>query len=289
MSNIIVYNNGELELNIPIDEDTIWLTQKQISELFEVSKQNTSLHINNIFKDEELDNISVVKDYLTTAKDGKKYKTKHYSLDMIISVGYRVNSKKATKFRQWATTVLKNYIQDGYVINGDKITNERFVSLENDVTTLKKEMNHISKMIKNDNLKQGIFYNGQIFDAYSFIADLIRDAKQSIILIDNYIDDSVLTFFSKNQNIDVTIYTNTISKQLSLDVEKYNAQYRAINVKNFKDSHDRFFIIDNTQIYHIGASLKDLGKKWFAFSKMDMQNVNILEKLQMKENLSEDN
>jgi len=131
--------------------------------------------------------------------------------------------------------------------------------------------------------KQGIFYNGQIFDAYSFVADLIREAKKNIILIDNFIDDSVLTLFSKNQNIDVTIYTNTISKQLKLDVEKYNAQYRAINIKNFKDSHDRFFIIDNTQIYHIGASLKDLGKKWFAFSKMDIQNINILEKLQQGE------
>lgn len=117
--------------------------------------------------------------------------------------------------------------------------------------------------------KQGIFYDGQIFDAYTFISDLIRDAKENIILIDNYIDDTVLTLFSKNQNIDIYLYTKTISKQLELDLKKYNSQYRNISIKTFKDAHDRFMIIDNTEVYHIGASLKDLGKKWFAFSKMD--------------------
>lgn len=157
--------------------------------------------------------------------------------------------------------------QIGYEIKSDEKFDKLFNALED-------------KSLKPS---QGIFYNGQIFDAYSFISDLIREAKQSITLIDNYVDDSVLTLFSKNQDIDVTIYTNTISKQLKLDLEKYNAQYRAINIKNFKDSHDRFLIIDETQIYHIGASLKDLGKKWFAFSKMDMQNVNIVDKLN-KEN-----
>jgi len=277
LTNTIIYNNGEIELNVSLNSDTIWLTQKDITQVFEKDQSVISRHINNIFNDKEVDEKSNMQKMHIASSDKP---VKLYSLDIILAVGYRTNSAKAIQFRQWATSVLKNYIQDGYVINGDKITNERFVSLENDVTTLKKEMNHISKMIKNDNLKQGIFYNGQIFDAYSFIADLIREAKKNIILIDNFIDDSVLTLFSKNQNIEVTIYTNTISKQLKLDVEKYNAQYRTINIKNFKDSHDRFFIIDNTQVYHIGASLKDLGKKWFAFSKMDMQNINILEKLQ---------
>jgi len=127
--------------------------------------------------------------------------------------------------------------------------------------------------------KQGIFYNGQVFDAYNFIADLIRDSKQSIVLIDNYIDDTTLSLFSKNQNIEVTIYTQTISKQLKLDLEKYNSQYKDIIIKTFKDSHDRFMIIDNKEIYHIGASLKDLGKKWFAFSKFDIENLGLLERL----------
>jgi len=279
--NTIIYNNGEIELNVSLNCDTIWLTQKDITQVFEKDQSVISRHINNIFNDKEVDEKSNMQKMHIASSDKP---VKLYSLDIILAVGYRTNSAKAIQFRQWATSVLKNYIQDGYVINGDKITNERFVSLENDVTTLKKEMNHMSKMIKNDNLKQGIFYNGQIFDAYSFIADLIREAKKNIILIDNFIDDSVLTLFSKNQNIEVTIYTNTISKQLKLDVEKYNAQYRAINIKNFKDSHDRFFIIDNTQIYHIGASLKDLGKKWFAFSKMDMKGLDMLQKLKKEEN-----
>jgi len=139
MSDIVVYNNGELELNVSVEQDTIWLTQKQIAELFEVTKQNISLHINKIFKDNELIQNSVVKDYLITAKDGKKYKTKHYNLDMIISIGYKVNSVTATKFRQWATTVLKNYITNGYAINSDKIANERFVSLERQVNLLSED------------------------------------------------------------------------------------------------------------------------------------------------------
>ncbi|NCO02474.1 MAG: virulence RhuM family protein [Epsilonproteobacteria bacterium] len=281
MKNSIVYSNGEIELEVSIEKESVWLSAKDIAMIFDVNRPAIVKHIGNIYKTDELLEKSTCSILEQVASDGKKRRMNFYNLEMIISVGYRVNSLKATKFRQWATSVLKNYIQDGYVINGNKITNERFVSLENDVNSLKKEINNISKMIKNDNLdiKQGIFYNGQIFDAYSFISDLIREAKKNIILIDNFVDDSVLILFSKNQNIDVTIYTNSISKQLKLDVEKYNAQYRAINIKNFKDSHDRFLIIDDEQIYHIGASLKDLGKKWFAFSKMDMQNITIVEKL----------
>lgn len=154
------------------------------------------------------------------------------------------------------------------MINSDKITNDRFVSLENRVELLISKFDLFeSKQLK---LSQGIFYNGQVFDAYSFISDLIREAKEKIILIDNYIDDTTLTIFSKVPNIKVTIYTHTISKQLKLDLEKYNLQYNNITLKTFKDSHDRFILIDDEEIYHIGASLKDLGKKWFAFSKMDM-------------------
>ncbi|MEA2019571.1 MAG: RhuM family protein [Campylobacterota bacterium] len=268
---IVVYSNGEIELNVSVEEDTIWLTQKQITELFDVTKQNISLHINNIFKEEELNTISVVKDYLTTAKDGKRYKTKHYNLDMIISIGYRVNSVKATKFRQWATGVLKQYISDGYVINHDKITHQRFKELENDVSILKKSVNNISKLIKNDTIKieEGIFYNGEVYDAYTFISDLLKSAKKSIILIDNYIDDTVLTMLAKNQNIAYTIYTNNISKQLKLDIEKYNQQYANLKVKITKSYHDRFIIIDDIEMYNIGASFKDVGKKIFSINRMD--------------------
>jgi prophage antirepressor-like protein len=289
LSNLVVYNDGELELKVSVDSETIWLTQKQIAEVFGGTKQNISLHINNIYKEKELDKISTVKYYLTVQKEGNREVTRnieHYNLDMILSLGYRINSIKATKFRQWATSVLKNYIQNGYVINGEKITNDRFVSLENDVNILKSQINKINSKIKENSLEfnQNIFFDGQIYDAYSFVNDLIKLAKSEIVLIDNYIDDTVFTLFSKYPNINFTIYTSTISKQLKLDFEKYSKQYKNISLKTFKSSHDRFLIIDKKEIYHLGASLKDLGKKWFAFSKMSLNSLNlddILHKLEV--------
>jgi prophage antirepressor-like protein len=276
MSDIVVYNDGELELKVSVNEETIWLTQKQLVELFEVTKQNISLHINNIFKEDELNKNSTVKFFLTVQQEGKRKverNLEHYNLDMIISLGYRVNSKKATKFRQWATSVLKNYIQNGYAINTHKITEQRLLNLENDVGFIKSQL-------KNNTLepKQGVFFDGQIYDAYAFVSELIKKATQNIIIIDNYIDDTVLTLLSKNTKVTITIYTKIITKQLRLDEQKYNAQYKNLTIKEFELSHDRFIIIDN-DIYHIGASLKDLGKKWFAFSKMDNKSVAILERL----------
>ena len=266
LSNLVVYNDGELELKVSVDSETIWLTQKQIAEVFGGTKQNISLHINNIYKEKELDKISTVKYYLTVQKEGNREVTRnieHYNLDMILSLGYRINSIKATKFRQWATSVLKNYIQNGYAINNHKITEQRLFALEND-------MQFIKSKIKDNSLEfnQNIFFDGQIYDAYSFVNDLLKLAKEEVILIDNYIDDTVFTLFSKYPNINFTIYTSTISKQLKLDFEKYSKQYKNISLKTFKSSHDRFLIIDKKEIYHLGASLKDLGKKWFAFSKM---------------------
>ena len=282
LSNLVVYNDGELELKVSVDSETIWLTQKQIAEVFGGTKQNISLHINNIYKEKELDKISTVKYYLTVQKEGDREVTRnieHYNLDMILSLGYRINSIKATKFRQWATSVLKNYIQNGYAINNHKITEQRLFALEND-------MQFIKSKIKNNSLEfnQNIFFDGQIYDSYSFVNDLIKLAKSEIVLIDNYIDDTVFTLFSKYPNINFTIYTSTISKQLKLDFEKYSKQYKNISLKTFKSSHDRFLIIDKKEIYHLGASLKDLGKKWFAFSKMSLNSLNlddILHKLEV--------
>jgi len=284
MENIIVYGNGELEINVSIKEGTLWLTQKQIAELFAVTIPNINMHIKAIYKEDELDKSPTIKKYLTVQKEGNREVSRnleHYNLDIIISVGYRVNSIKATKFRQWATTVLKSYISNGYAINSERITNERFVLLENNVNILRQEIGDLKSKVKDDVLeyKQGIFYNGQTFDAYEFITTLIRGAKQEIKLIDNYIDESVLTLFSKNQDIKVTIYTQKISNQLKLDLKKYNSQYNSIEIKKFDNSHDRFMIIDEKEIYHVGASLKDLGKKWFTFSKMSSENLNILERL----------
>ena len=149
-------------------------------------------------------------------------------------------------------------------------------------TELGKRCRAYKSQIKNNTLeyKQGIFFDGQIFDAYLFINDLIKKAKASIILIDNYIDETTLTLFSKVPDTKVTIYTYTITKQLKLDYEKYKKQCDNITLKTFKYAHDRFLILDNEEVYHIGASLKDLGKKWFAFSKMDRESVSILERLQ---------
>jgi len=276
--NIVLYNDGEIELNVSINDETTWLNRNQISQLLDRDVKTIGKHINNVFKEKELEKNSVVANFATTAKDGKKYDVEYYNLDVIISIGYRVKSQRGVKFRQWATSVLKSYITNGYVINSDKITNDRFVSLENKVELLSSKFNILeSKELKPSH---GIFYDGQMFDAYTFVSDLIRESKSSIVLIDNYIDDSVLTLFSKNQNIEVTIYTHTISKQLKQDVVKYNSQYKDITIKNFKDSHDRFMIIDNQNVYHIGASLKDLGKKWFAFSKIGIDSEDILKKLE---------
>ncbi len=284
ISNIIVYNDGELELKVSVENETIWLTQKQLGELFNVESHNITYHIKNIYKQKELMQNLTTQKIRVVQKEGKREIERdidHYNLDMIISIGYRVNSIKATKFRQWATSVLKNYIQNGYIINSDKITNDRFKELENDVILLKSKVENISNLLEDKTLKpkQGIFYDGQIFDAYVFINDLFKIAVDEIILIDNYIDVTVFTLFSKYPNIKIKIYTKIISKQLKLDFEKYKTQYRNIELKEFKNSHDRFLILDKKEIYHIGASLKDLGKKWFAFSKFEIENLKILEKL----------
>ena len=282
LSNLVVYNDGELELKVSVDSETIWLTQLQMSQLFDTSTDNVGLHLKNIYLEKELDENSTTEFFSVVRKEGNrlvKRELKHYNLDVIICVGYRVSSLRATKFRQWATSVLKNYIQNGYAINNHKITEQRLFALEND-------MQFIKSKIKNNSLEfnQNIFFDGQIYDAYSFVNDLLKLAKSEIILIDNYIDDTVFTLFSKYPNINFTIYTSTISKQLKLDFEKYSKQYKNISLKTFKSSHDRFLIIDKKEIYHLGASLKDLGKKWFAFSKMNFNSLkldDILNKLEV--------
>jgi prophage antirepressor-like protein len=280
-ANMVIYNDGELELNVSVENETIWLTQKQIAELFEVTIPNINMHIKAIYKEEELFENRTIQKYLIVQQEGKrkvKREVEHYNLDVVISVGYRVNSKKATTFRQWATSVLKSYIQNGYVINSEKITHQRFKELENDVSLLKSQVANISKSLENSTIqpKHGIFYDGQTYDAYAFINDLLKGAKSEVVLIDNYIDDTVFTLFSKYLHVKIKIYTASISKQLNLDFQKYKAQYQNIELQEFKKAHDRFLIIDNNEIYHIVASLKDLGKKWFAFSKFEMEALEVL-------------
>ena len=281
---MVIYNDGELELNVSVTQDTLWLTQKQLGELFNVESHNITYHIQNIYKQNELEKNPTTQKIRVVQKEGKREVERdvdHYNLDMIISIGYRVNSITATKFRQWATSVLKSYIQNGYVINSEKITNDRFVSLENEVSVLKSQMIEMKALIKDDSIKpsKGIFFDGQTYDAYIFVNDLLKSTKSEVVLIDNYIDDTVFTLFSKYPNLKIKIYTQTISKQLRLDYQKYNSQYKNIELKEFKNAHDRFLIIDQKEIYHIGASLKDLGKKWFAFSKFEIGTLEILGRL----------
>ena len=198
-NNIVTYTNGEIELLVSFEKETIWLSQSQISELFDTSTDNVSLHLKNIFKEKELDENTTTEDFSVVRQEGNrkvKRTINHYNLDVVISVGYRVSSYRATKFRQWATSVLKEYISNGYAINTHKITEQRLVNLEND-------MQFVKSNIKNNTLeiKQGIFYDGQIFDAYIFVHDLLKSAKKEITLIDNYTDESVLVLFSKFKTI----------------------------------------------------------------------------------------
>ena len=178
--------------------------------------------------------------------------------------------------------IINSFVDMRKVISSNSLLCQRLDNLEKEQMSNDERFEKLFDALEDNTIKpkQGIFYDGQMFDAYSFVSDLIRDAKSSIVLIDNYIDDSVLTLFSKNQNVEVTIYTKTISKQLKLDLEKYNSQYKNIEIKNFKDAHDRFMIIDNVDVYHIGASLKDLGKKWFAFSRFDVESFDVLGRLE---------
>lgn len=258
---IVLYQPDEtIRLEVRMGEDSVWLTQQQIALLFGVKQPAISKHLINIFKSGELHEASVHSILEYTATDGKVYKTKFYNLDAILSVGYRVNSINATKFRQWANQVLKDYLLKGYSIN------RRFEQLEQRVSRTEEKIDFFVRTSLPP--QQGIFYDGQVFDAYRFVSDLVRKAKKSITLIDNYIDDTVLSLLDKRSaGVRATIYTQHIGQQLQLDIERHNSQYPAIEVKQFNRAHDRFLLIDD-EVYHIGASIKDLGKKWFAFTLM---------------------
>ena len=242
-----------------------------MADLFLTTKQNISLHVNNIFKEDELEKDSVVKESLTTATDGKNYKTKFYNLDVIISVGYRVKSKQGTRFRQWANKVLKEYIIQGYVINQhirsiEQKMDSKFYDYDKQLSELKSKVDFFVRSSLPP--VEGIFYDGQIFDAYAQIVSLIKQAKHSIVLIDNYINVDTLTMLSnRDTNVSATIYTRQLSQQQLLDLQRHNQQYPPIAINTCQHNHDRFLIVDDV-VYLFGASLKDAGKKLFAYIKM---------------------
>lgn len=274
MNEIILYQpDNTLSLDVRIEGDSVWLNQQQIAELFGTKRPAITKHIANIYASEELTEEGTCSILEHMGNDGKRrYQSKFYNLDVILSVGYRVNSKNATKFRQWANSVLKEYLIRGYAVNQRLLLMEermdrKFSEYDNLLTGINTKVDFFVR----SSLQpiEGIFFDGQIFDAYALIADLIRRAKTRIVLIDNYIDDSVLLQLSKrNAGVKVDIYDGKISRSFVQDIEKHNFQYPGVTLHEYKKAHDRFLIIDE-DVYHIGASLKDLGKKLFAFSKME--------------------
>ena len=280
---IILYQPDDtLTLDVRVEDESVWLTQAQMAELFQATKQNISLHIRNIYKEGELEMRPTVKEYLTVQKEGNRNvqrKISYYNLDVIISVGYRVKSLRGTQFRQWANKVLKEYLLRGYSVNQrmmlleDRI-DRRFSEYDQHFRELDGKVDFFVRSSLQP--KEGILFNGQIFDAYAIVAGLIRQAKKRIVLIDNDIDDSVLVQLSKRRpGVTVDIYDGQISKKLKLDVDKHNEQYPGVTLHKYTKAHDRFLIIDE-DVYHIGASLKDLGKKLFAFSKMEVMTASDL-------------
>ena len=280
---IILYQpDSTVKLEVRLEDETVWLTQQQIADLFGVKQPAISKHLKNIFESGELDENSVHSILEYTAADGKTYKTKFYNLDAILSVGYRVNSKNATVFRQWANKVLKEYLLRGYSVNQRLLYMES--RMDNRFMEYDKRLNQLSDKVDffvrtSVPPVEGIFFNGQIFDAHVFASGLVKSARKRLVLIDNYVDESVLTLLDKRMDgVKATIYTHSISRQFRLDIERHNRQYPAIDVKTAPNIHDRFLIVDD-DLYHIGASIKDLGRKLFAFSKMEISPTVILDTL----------
>ena len=268
---IILYQPDEtIRLEVRMEDETVWLSQAQMAELFAVKEHTITYHIGIIYGTAELEKVSTTRKIRVVRLEGNRHVRRNidfYNLDMIISVGYKVNSKRGIKFRQWASQVLKEYLLRGYSMN------RHLLEVKSQLESHNKRIDQLEEKVDffvHSSLPpvEGIFFDGQIFDAYRFVSDLVRKAKTAIVLIDNYIDDTVLTLLDKRgSGVTATIYTQHVGQQLQLDLGRHNAQYAPITVNSFNRAHDRFLLIDN-EVYHIGASLKDLGKKWFAFTRM---------------------
>ena len=277
---IVMYQPDEtIRLEVKLEDDTVWLTQQQMSLLFSVKENTITYHIKEIYRTEELEQEGTARKIRVVRKEGNRIVNRmidFYNLDMIISVGYKVNSKRGVKFRQWASKVLKDYLIKGYSINkGLQEIRERVDSHDKRIVELEGKVDFFVRSSLPP--VEGVFYDGQIFDAYVQIVSLIKQARHSIVLIDNYIDEATLTMLSKREaGVSATIYTRRLSQQQQLDVQRHNQQYPPININVCQHNHDRFLIIDDT-VYLFGASLKDAGKKLFAY--IEMQETNPTELL----------
>ena len=286
LNEIVVYQHDEIvNLEVRVENESVWLTLNQIATLFDRDKSVISRHISNIYKEKELSKISTVAKNATVQMENSRSIVRqmdYYNLDVIISVGYRVKSQRGTQFRIWANQVLKEYLLKGYAINN------RLTQLEQQMD--KRLLEHEQRIANNEKQigffvrtalppVEGVFCDGQIFDAYVFASDLIKSAKEKLVLIDNYVDESVLLLLSKRmKGVSATLFTKSISQTLQQDIDRCNLQYEPIVIKTMANVHDRFLIVDNI-VYHIGASLKDLGKKLFAFSKMELDGNKLLKML----------
>ena len=262
---VVLYNPDDtIRLEVRMNEETVWLSQAQMAELFGTQRQAITKHLKNIFESHELDKTATSSILELLQKEGMRMVRRQvelYNLDVIISVGYRVNTQRGIQFRQWALKVLKDYLLKGYSVN------QRIERLEQRVTQTENKIDFFVRTALPP--VEGIFFDGQIFDAYELACRLIKSAKRRIVLIDNYVDESTLLMLEKrNKDVTATVYTHSIGEQLQLDIDRHNAQYRPITVLRLKKSHDRFLILDD-DVYHVGASLKDLGKQWFAIMKMN--------------------
>ena len=276
---IVLYQpNEQLSLEVKVENDTVWLNRNQMAVLFDRDVKTIGKHINNALREELAPTVAK---FAIVQQEGNRSvvrQVEYYSLDVILSVGFRVKSSRGIEFRRWANQVLKDYLLRGYAVN------QRLLNIENQLVSQQKLLAQHQEQIDffvRTSLPpvEGIFYDGQIFDAYTFVNDRIREAKKRIVLIDNYVDDSVLKMLDKRaKGVSAKVYTKYFTPQLSLDFDKHNAQYAPIEVEQFDRSHDRFLCIDET-VYHIGASLKDLGKKWFAFSRMEQTTDELLSKM----------
>ncbi|MBO7687872.1 MAG: virulence RhuM family protein [Kiritimatiellae bacterium] len=285
---IVVYQPDEtIRLDVRLENETVWLTQEQMSLLFGRTQPVIARHIGNIFREGELDREVVYAKFAYTTRHGAiagKTQIKEvglYNLDVVISVGYRVKSVQGTRFRQWATKVLKEFMLRGYAFNQrlnqleDRI-DRRMAKTEADVAELKDKVDFFVQTSMPP--VQGVFYNDQVFDASVFAARHILSAKKSIFLIDSWVDVVTLELLAKKtKGVTVEIITSHRGNRISAsDIAKFNAQHGGLSVRLSKNFHDRFLIIDDKTLYLVGASLKDLGSKCFAFAKLDASSIPLL-------------
>ena len=273
---IVVYQPNEtLRLDVSVENETVWLTQAQMVKLFERDQSVIARHIRNAFKEGEVSRESNMH-FLHNAISDKPVQC--YDLDVIISVGYRVKSLRGTQFRRWATQVLKDHLLKGYSVNTrlnqleDKV-DRRLAKHDQDIVELKEKVDFFVQTSLPP--VQGVFFNGQVFDAHVFAAKYILNARKSILLIDSWVDLATLELLSKkNKGVSVEIVTSPRGNRLKTsDINAFNAQYGGLTVKTSKNFHDRFLIIDNKRLFLFGASLKDLGWKCFAFTELDASAI----------------